>query len=103
MSNVEMPTVRTEGSIVLPSGIRSALDLKAGDNVLIELKDGGSVMLRLAQVVAPPSPEEYTPERKAEFLLSNAVSESDYQAAQEAVRRIGLDPTTIPHYRRPRG
>ncbi|MBI3465250.1 MAG: hypothetical protein HY000_19665 [Planctomycetes bacterium] len=48
------------------------------------------------------SPEEYRPERKAEFLLSNAVSESDYQAAQDEVRRMGLDPATIAHYRHPR-
>ena len=41
--------------------------------------------------------EIYTPERKAEFLLSNAVDEKDYQAALEEVRRLGLDPSKIPH------
>jgi bifunctional DNA-binding transcriptional regulator/antitoxin component of YhaV-PrlF toxin-antitoxin module len=102
MSNVEAAAVRTTGSIVLPSGVRSALDLRAGDEVLMEFNQGGTMVLRLAQVVAPPSPEEYTPERKAEFLLSNAVSESDYQAAQDEVRRMGLDPATVAHYRHPR-
>ena len=41
--------------------------------------------------------EIYTPERKAEFLLSNAVDEADYQWAREEVRKMGLDPDKIPH------
>lgn len=49
----------------------------------------------------PGSPEiaEYTPERIAEFLLSNAVSDRDYVWASAEVRRMGLDPEKIPHYR----
>jgi hypothetical protein len=43
--------------------------------------------------------ERYTPERKAEFLLSNAVDEADYRSAQRAVRKLGLDPDSIPHVR----
>ena len=45
--------------------------------------------------------EIYTPERKAEFLLTNAVSDADYRSAQVEVRRMGLDPSKIQH-RRPR-
>jgi hypothetical protein len=41
--------------------------------------------------------EIYTPERRAELLLSNAVDAEDYARAVEAVRTMGLDPTTIPH------
>lgn len=43
--------------------------------------------------------ERYTPERKAEFLLSNAVDESDYRKAREEVRKLGLDPDLISHIR----
>jgi hypothetical protein len=41
--------------------------------------------------------EIYTPERKAEFLLLNAVDERDYQAAVAEVRKLGIDPSKIPH------
>jgi len=40
--------------------------------------------------------EEYTPERMAEFLLSNAVDGNDYRNAREEVRKLGLDPDAIP-------
>ncbi len=39
--------------------------------------------------------ETYTPERKAEFLLNNAVSSQDYADARKEVRKVGLDPDTI--------
>ena len=41
--------------------------------------------------------EIYTPERKAEFLLSNAVDAKDYRDAQAAVRRMGIDPAKVRH------
>ena len=41
------------------------------------------------------------PERKAEFLLSTATTEKDYQRARKDVQRLGVDPDSIPH-RRPR-
>ena len=56
------------------------------------------VLLRPAAVVPV---EIYTPERKAEFLLSNATDADDYRRAQAEVRRMGLDPRRITH-RRPR-
>jgi hypothetical protein len=43
------------------------------------------------------SPEVYTPERKAEFLLSNAVDVAEYQAVRETAVKFGLDPDKIPH------
>jgi hypothetical protein len=43
--------------------------------------------------------ESYTQERRAEFLLSNAVDEEDYARAGEEVRKMGLDPAAIPHRR----
>jgi hypothetical protein len=41
--------------------------------------------------------ERYTPERKAEFLLNNAVTPEDYSWAVREVRKMGIDPKTIPH------
>ena len=45
--------------------------------------------------------EIYTAERRAEFLLSNAVDARDYARAAKDVRKLGLDPEKIPH-RKPR-
>lgn len=47
--------------------------------------------------------EIYTPERKAEFLLSSAIGLEDYRAAVKEVRKMGLDPDKIDHYRPRRG
>ena len=48
-----------------------------------------------------PSPliERYTPRRRAQFLLQNAVDAADYSAARRHVRKLGLDPDSIPHDR----
>ena len=43
--------------------------------------------------------ETWDPERKAAFLLENAVDTNDYEWAREEVRRMGLDPDQIPHGR----
>jgi hypothetical protein len=43
--------------------------------------------------------ERYTPERKAEFLLNNAIDDADYCEARKEVRELGLDPDSIPHLR----
>jgi hypothetical protein len=51
---------------------------------------------------APVPPiEVYTSERKAQFLLSNAIDADDYAGAVAEVRRMGLDPEAIPHYKPP--
>jgi hypothetical protein len=50
---------------------------------------------------APVTPVEIYPlERKAEFLLSNAVDTEDYAAARKEVRKMGLNPGKI-GYRKP--
>lgn len=43
--------------------------------------------------------EIYDNERKAEFLLNNAVDEADYRDARKEVRKLGLNPDSIPHLR----
>lgn len=42
-------------------------------------------------------PETHSPERKAEFLLSNAIDREDYEDAVAEVRKMGLDPAKILH------
>ncbi len=74
---------------------RRRYGLREGDLVIAEESPEG-VLIRPA-VVAPI--EVYTPERKAEFLLSNAVNGKDYARAVREVRRMGLDPKRVPHRR----
>lgn len=83
------------GTVVIPSFFRKRFQWNDGDILLMEEQEGG-VFLRPA--VALPV-ESYTDERKAEFLLSNAVDAEDYKETTEEVRKMGLDPDTIPHYK----
>jgi AbrB family looped-hinge helix DNA binding protein len=83
------------GTLVLPAKIRRRLGLEEGTLVFIEETEEG-VSIRPA--VALPV-EIYPPERRAAFLLENAVDEEDYARAREEVRQLGLDPEEIPHER----
>lgn len=83
------------GTLVIPAEFRRRLGLEDDSIVAIEERDGG-ILIRPAAVLPV---EIYTPERQAEFLLSNAVDEADYAAAREEVRRLGLDPDEIQHLR----
>jgi AbrB family looped-hinge helix DNA binding protein len=81
------------GTLVIPSKLRARFALKEGDLLVTEVREDG-ILLRPA--VAVPV-EIYTPERKAEFLLNNAVTQHDYDEACEAIRGMGLDPAKIPY------
>lgn len=85
--------VGKRGTIVMPAGVRERYGLDEGTMVIVEERDGG-ILLRPA--VAVPV-EIYTPQRRAEFILNNAVDEEDYQKAVLAVREMGLDPAGIDH------
>ena len=50
------------------------------------------VLLRPAAVVPV---EVYSPQRKAEFLIANAVDAADRRKAEEEVRKLGVDPRKI--------
>jgi hypothetical protein len=47
--------------------------------------------------LSPLAGERYTVLRKAEFLLNNAATESEYEAARQEVKALGLNPDTVPH------
>ena len=87
--------VGKRGAIIVPAQLRKRFGIEEGSIVIAEEKDDG-ILIRPAMVVPV---ERYTPERKAEFLLSNAVDEADYRKARKEVRKLGLDPDSIPHRR----
>ena len=87
--------VGKRGAIVVPANLRKRFGIEEGSIVIAEEKDDG-ILIRPAMVVPV---ERYTPQRKAEFLLSNAVDDTDYRKARNHVRKLGLDPDAIPHRR----
>ena len=92
---VETIKVGKRGTVVIPARLRQRTGLMEGDLVIIEERDGG---LLLRPAVALPV-EIYSPERKAEFLLNNALDRKDYRWARREVKKMGLDPDKIPHDR----
>ena len=93
MSDKETTRVGSRGTVVIPAPLRRQYGLRTGTLIIAEPRDDG-ILLRPA--VAVPV-ETYTPERRAEFLLSTAIDEEDYVGVVEEVRKMGLDPETIPH------
>ena len=90
---VESARVGKRGAIIVPAKLRKRFGIEEGTIVTAEEKDDG-ILIRPAVVIAV---ERYSPERKAEFLLSTATSAADYRKARKAVRRLGIDPDSIPH------
>ena len=91
----EMSKVGKRGTVVIPARLRRRFGIEEGSLVVAEATEEG-VLIRPA--VAVPL-EVYSGERRAEFLLSNAVDDEDYARALEEVRAMGLDPEAIPHRR----
>ena len=85
--------VGKRGAIIVPASLRKRFGIEEGTLVTAEEHEDG-ILIRPAIVIPV---ERYTPERKAEFLLSNAIDEADYRNACRAVRKMGLDPNSIPH------
>ncbi len=90
-----MTTKIKDGSITIPDELRERYGIEDGSLLVIEAGVEG-IVLRPADW---PEPEVYTPERIAEFLLNNAVGDEDYTGAVEEVKKLGIDPATIPHDR----
>ena len=89
--------VGKRGAVIVPAKLRKRYGIEEGSIVTAEAVEDG-VLLRPA-IVLPV--ERYSPERKAELLLSTATTEADYQRAKKLVEEMGLDPKAIPH-RRPK-
>jgi AbrB family looped-hinge helix DNA binding protein len=95
--SAEPSRVGKRGTVVIPAALRRRYGIEEGALVVAEAREGG-VLIRPAVVLAI---EHYTPERKAQFLLSNAIDAADYAGALVKVNRMGLDPKKIPHYKPP--
>jgi AbrB family looped-hinge helix DNA binding protein len=93
----ETGKVGKRGTVVIPARLRRRFGFEEGSLVIAQETSGG-VLIRPAAAVPL---EIYTAERRAEFLLSNAVDARDYARAAKDVRKLGLDPEKIPH-RKPR-
>ena len=85
--------VGKRGTVVIPAPTRRRYGIEEGTLLIVAERSDG-ILLQPAEVLPT---EIYAPERVAEFLLSNAVSDADYEAACEEVRRLGLDPDDIEH------
>ena len=87
--------VGRRGTVVLPAKLRRRLGIEEGSFVVAEERENG-ILIRPATVLPI---EVYTPERRAEFLLNNAVTTADYRRARTTVKRMDLDPDRIKHHR----
>jgi AbrB family looped-hinge helix DNA binding protein len=94
----EPSRVGKRGTVVIPAALRRRYGIEEGTLIIAEAREGG-VLIRPAMVLPV---EIYTPERKAQFLLSNAIDATDYASAVAAVHAMGLDPNAIPHYKPPK-
>jgi len=92
---MELAKVGKRGAIVVPAKLRRRFGIEEGTVVTAEEREDG-ILIRPAVVVPI---ERYTPERKAEFLLSNATTRADYGKARKEVQKLGIDPDSIPHRR----
>ena len=91
----EPSRIGKRGSFVIPASLRRIFGLEEGSAVIAEETDDG-ILIRPA-VTLPL--EVYSVERKAEFLLSNAVDDDYYARAVKKVKQLGLDPAAVPHQR----
>ncbi|KAF0243767.1 MAG: hypothetical protein FD180_3090 [Planctomycetota bacterium] len=95
MRGLEITRIGKRGTLVIPSRMRRRYKMEEGSFVIAEERSDG-LLLRPAAAVPV---EVYSPERRAEFLMSTAADRREYEKALKAVRKMGLDPGKIPHYR----
>lgn len=91
---IETARVGKRGTVVIPAALRRRYGLTEGSLVIAEERAEG-VLIRPAAALPV---EIYTPERRAEFLLSNAIDAEDYARARKEVQKMGLNPDKLPHY-----
>ena len=94
----EATKIGRRGTFVIPARLRKRYGMDEGTVVIAEEREDG-ILIRPA-VVMPI--EIYTDERIAEFLLNNAVTKADYEAAVREVRALGLNPDKIDHIEPPK-
>jgi len=90
---MEKTKIGRRGAVVIPVGLRKKYGFEEGSLVIAEARTEGVLLRPVATIPL----EIYTPERKAEFLLNNAVTSEDYAWAVREVRKMGLNPENISH------
>jgi AbrB family looped-hinge helix DNA binding protein len=99
----ETSKIGKRGVVVIPAQMRQRFGLEEGSLIIAEETDEGILIRpahRFANSFEMALPLEiYSPERQAEFLLSNAIDEEEYEAARQEVEKMGLNPDVIPHYK----
>ena len=93
MARKKSTKVGKRGTVVIPAETRRRYGIEEGSLLIVAEREEG-ILLQPAALVPI---ETYSPERKAEFLLSNAVDEADYARAVAEVQRLGIDPDSITH------
>jgi AbrB family looped-hinge helix DNA binding protein len=89
----EKTKIGRRGAVVIPVGLRKKYGFEEGSLVIAEARAEGVLLRPVATIPI----EIYTAERKAEFLLNNAVTPEDYAWAVREVRKMGLNPESISH------
>lgn len=92
-----MSKVGKGGTVELPPELSRQFGIKEGSYIKAEAREDG-ILIRLVEM---PEVEIYTPERKAEFFLNNAVDAESYAEALTMVRKMGLNPDEIDHLKPP--
>jgi AbrB family looped-hinge helix DNA binding protein len=87
--------VGRRGTVVLPAKLRRRLGIAEGSFVVAEQYEDG-ILIRPAALLPV---EIYSAQRRAEFLLNNAVDAEDYRRARAEVKRMGLDPDRTRHHK----
>src|SRR5579871_1177923 len=91
-SDLQTVKMGKRGTLVLPAKVRKQFGLEEGSLLVTEVKDG-EIRLRPASVYEP---EVWSPERKAELLLNNAVTREEWDEIALDVKSWGLDPSNLP-------
>lgn len=84
--------VGKRGTIVIPASMRARYGFTEGSQIMVQATDQGMILLPAVSLPV----EMYGLDRRAEFLLNNAVSDEEYQMAKAEVQAMGLDPDDIP-------
>lgn len=92
---MEAAKVGKRGAIIVPAKLRKRYGIEEGSLVTTEAREDG-ILIRPAVIVPV---ERYTPERKAEFLLSTVTSPEDYRRVRKEVKKLGINPDAVPHRR----
>ena len=93
MAISESSKVGRRGTFVIPASLRRRYGIEEGSEIIAEETPEG-ILIRPALTVPI---ELYGAERKAEFILSNAVDAEDYERAVAEVRALGLNPEDVAH------